>query len=85
MSFRSLLPSWNRYGGYALGFASLPRWARRLYGTPGGRATDLAATLCLRGIYQGTLLLPREMLGLPSATSGPTAPRRPARGPRRDA
>ena len=23
MSFRSLLPSWNRYGGYALGFASL--------------------------------------------------------------
>jgi len=23
VSFRSLLPSWNRYGGYALGFASL--------------------------------------------------------------
>ncbi len=32
----------------ALAFATLPRWARRMYGRPGGPLTDIAATAGLR-------------------------------------
>jgi uncharacterized protein (DUF2236 family) len=46
----------------ALGFASLPRWARRRYGAPGSPSTDFGATLALRAIYRGTALLPRQLL-----------------------
>lgn len=48
----------------ALAFASLPPWARRLYGMPGSPLTDLAATAGLRAFQEaatrggGQLLLP---------------------------
>ena len=41
-----------------LAFASLPRWARRLYGTPGSRLTDVAATAALRAAFESTSRLP---------------------------
>lgn len=42
----------------ALAFATLPRWARRLYGAPGLPTTDLAATVALRALRPATALLP---------------------------
>jgi uncharacterized protein (DUF2236 family) len=45
-----------------LGFASLPRWARKLYGLPGSPLTDLGATAGLRAFREtaarGQSLLP---------------------------
>jgi len=46
----------------ALGFASLPRWARRMYGTPGIGLTDLAATAGLRAFHEGVARLPAGLL-----------------------
>ncbi|HEY0816740.1 MAG TPA: oxygenase MpaB family protein [Pseudonocardia sp.] len=37
---------------------TLPRWARRLYGLPGLRTTDLSATATLRALRATTTLLP---------------------------
>jgi uncharacterized protein (DUF2236 family) len=34
----------------ALGFASMPRWARRTYGSPGLPTTDLSTTLALKAL-----------------------------------
>jgi uncharacterized protein (DUF2236 family) len=48
-----------------LAFASLPRWARRMYGTPGSPLTDLAATAALRTGRQSAARLPRQVLQLP--------------------
>ena len=48
-----------------LAFASLPRWARRMYGTPGSPLTDLAATAALRTARQSAARLPRQVLQLP--------------------
>jgi uncharacterized protein (DUF2236 family) len=48
-----------------LAFASLPRWGRRLYGTPGSPLTDLAATAALRTARQSATHLPRQMLEIP--------------------
>jgi uncharacterized protein (DUF2236 family) len=42
----------------ALAFASMPRWARRLYGTPGLPTTDLGVTLALRAARSAVGLLP---------------------------
>ncbi|NMI00495.1 oxygenase MpaB family protein [Pseudonocardia acidicola] len=41
-----------------LGFMTLPRWARRLYGLPGLPTTDLGASLTLRALHGATDLLP---------------------------
>jgi uncharacterized protein (DUF2236 family) len=41
-------PAWASLAGLAA--ASLPRWARRLYGLPGLPTTDVAATLGLRAL-----------------------------------
>ncbi|HEY6278856.1 MAG TPA: oxygenase MpaB family protein [Streptosporangiaceae bacterium] len=41
-----------------LGFASLPRWARRMYGLPGTPLTDLAVTASLRALREGTDRMP---------------------------
>ena len=61
----------------ALGFASLPRWARRMYRLPGLPTTDLAAAVTLAGLRASVHLIPmgvregphrkaaRERLGLP--------------------
>jgi uncharacterized protein (DUF2236 family) len=42
----------------ALGFATMPRWARRLYGAPGLPTTDAAATLALRALRATAARLP---------------------------
>lgn len=41
-----------------LAFATLPRWARRLYGLPGLPSTDLAASVSLRALRVATGVLP---------------------------
>ena len=51
----------------ALAFASLPRWARRMYGTPGSPVTDLTATVTLRALREATTRIPRQLLGMPPA------------------
>jgi uncharacterized protein (DUF2236 family) len=38
--------------------ATLPRWARRLYGLPGLPTTDLSAAVALRALHTTTTLLP---------------------------
>ena len=50
-----------------LAFATLPRWARRLYGTPGSPLTDLGATVALRMARQSTTHIPRQLIYLPAA------------------
>lgn len=42
----------------ALGFASLPRWARRMYGVPTTPLTDLAVTAGLHAVREGTTRIP---------------------------
>ncbi|HEY4419688.1 MAG TPA: oxygenase MpaB family protein [Pseudonocardia sp.] len=42
----------------SLALATLPRWARRMYGLPGMPTTDLGATLTLRTLRTATHLLP---------------------------
>ncbi|HXV94192.1 MAG TPA: oxygenase MpaB family protein [Pseudonocardia sp.] len=41
-----------------LALATLPRWARRMYGLPGLPTTDLGATLALRALRTATDMLP---------------------------
>jgi uncharacterized protein (DUF2236 family) len=45
-----------------LAFASLPRWARRLYGLPGSPLTDLGATAALRAFQEGFSRVPGQLL-----------------------
>jgi uncharacterized protein (DUF2236 family) len=54
-----------------LAFASLPRWARRMYGAPGIPVTDLSTTVTLRTLHQATTRIPRQLLGMPPATMPP--------------
>jgi uncharacterized protein (DUF2236 family) len=49
-----------------LGFAALPRWARRLYGVPASPLADLATTATLRALYAGTGHGPGDRLILPA-------------------
>lgn len=49
-----------------LGFASLPRWARRMYGLPATPLTDAAATAGLHAFQQGASRIPGQLL-LPAA------------------
>lgn len=50
----------------ALAFASLPRWARRLYRMPGSPLTDLGATVGLRAFQEAATRIPGQYL-LPAA------------------
>jgi uncharacterized protein (DUF2236 family) len=50
-----------------LAFASLPRWARRMYGTPGSPLTDVGATVALRMAHQSVTHIPRQLIYLPAA------------------
>ena len=50
-----------------LAFASLPRWARRMYGMPGSPLTDAGATVALRMAHQSTTHIPRQLIYLPAA------------------
>jgi uncharacterized protein (DUF2236 family) len=49
-----------------LGYATLPSWARRLYGTPGLQLTEPAVTLALRAAYESTTRIPPRVLMLPA-------------------
>jgi uncharacterized protein (DUF2236 family) len=51
-------PIWTMVAGLA--FALLPGWARRVYGLPGLPATDLTATLMLRGLRAALLQVPER-------------------------
>jgi uncharacterized protein (DUF2236 family) len=64
----------------SLAFATLPRWARRMYGAPGSPLTDLAATAALVTAHQSTTRLRRQLLYLPAAV----AARRRVRAHERD-
>ena len=58
-----------------LALASLPRWARRLYGAPGIPVTDLSVTVTLRALHQATTRIPHQLLGMPpAALAAPAAP-----------
>ena len=48
-----------------LAFASLPRWARRLYGAPAVPVTDLSTTLALRTLRKAATRIPRRVLAMP--------------------
>ena len=50
-----------------LAFATLPRWARRLYGAPGSPLTDAAATAALVAAHQSATRIPPRLLFLPAA------------------
>jgi uncharacterized protein (DUF2236 family) len=50
-----------------LALASLPRWARRMYGAPGSPVTDLSTTLTLRALHQAVSRVPRRALGRPAS------------------
>jgi uncharacterized protein (DUF2236 family) len=50
-----------------LAFATLPRWARRMYGLPGSPLTDLGATVALRMAHQSVTRIPRQLIYLPAA------------------
>jgi uncharacterized protein (DUF2236 family) len=52
-------PLWTGVSG--LGFALLPRWARRLYGSPALPTTDAAATATLRALRLSLLALPAHV------------------------
>ena len=62
LALKLMLPPLN-----TLAFASLPRWARRMYGTPGSPLTDAGATVALRMAHQSTTRIPRQLLYLPAA------------------
>jgi uncharacterized protein (DUF2236 family) len=61
LPLRLLVPPLN-----VLGYASLPRWARRMYGTPAIGLTDSAVTLALRAAYESTTRLPPQVFMLAS-------------------
>ncbi|MEW1845519.1 oxygenase MpaB family protein [Nonomuraea angiospora] len=50
-----------------LSFATLPRWARRLYGLPATPVGDLWATATLRTLHTGIGLVPGDVLYSPAA------------------
>ena len=52
-----------------LAFATLPGWARRLYGTPGIALTDAAANLALRALHESTARIPPQLLFMPEAAA----------------
>jgi uncharacterized protein (DUF2236 family) len=65
LPLRLLVPPLN-----VLGYASLPKWARRMYGTPAIGLTDAAVTLALRAAFESTTRMPPQVFQL-------TGPRRP--------
>jgi uncharacterized protein (DUF2236 family) len=59
LPLRLLVPPLN-----VLGYASLPRWARRMYGTPAIGLTDGAVTLALRAAFESSTRLPPQVFQL---------------------
>jgi uncharacterized protein (DUF2236 family) len=64
-----------------LAFASLPRWARKMYGAPGSPLTDIAATAALIAVHQSITRIPPRLLYLPVTVAGRSRFRRSASGP----
>ena len=56
LPLRLLVPPLN-----VLAYASLPRWARRMYGTPAIGLTDAAVTLALRAAFEPSTRLPPQV------------------------
>jgi len=52
-----------------LAFATLPRWARQMYGTTGSALTDVAATAALRAVFESTRRIPPRLLFVPGAVA----------------
>jgi len=71
LPLKLLLPSLN-----TLAFASLPRWARKMYGAPGSPVTDIGATAALRAAYESTSRIPRRLLFMPAAAAAARRRRR---------
>ncbi|MGY1749858.1 oxygenase MpaB family protein [Modestobacter sp. SYSU DS0511] len=57
--FTPARPAWSTLAG--LGAATLPQWARRLYGLPGLGITDAAATAAVRAFRQAALAVPARV------------------------
>jgi uncharacterized protein (DUF2236 family) len=73
------MPAWVRYltparaawGTLAsLAFATLPRWARRMYRMPGLGLTDAGATAALKALRQAMLALPQRARRSPIVWAG---------------
>jgi uncharacterized protein (DUF2236 family) len=62
LPLRLLVPPMN-----VLAYASLPRWARRMYGTPAIGLTDAAVTVALRAAFESTSRMPPQVFSLGSA------------------
>ncbi len=62
LPLRLMVPPLN-----VLGFASMPAWARRLYGTPGLGLAEPAVSLALRAAFETTTRLPPHLFLAPSA------------------
>jgi uncharacterized protein (DUF2236 family) len=62
LPLRLIVPPLN-----VLGYASLPRWARRMYGTPALGLTDAAVTLALRAAFESTTRMPPQVFQLAAA------------------
>jgi uncharacterized protein (DUF2236 family) len=60
-----------------LAYASLPRWARRMYGTPAIGLTDAAVTLALRAAFESSTRIPPQLLMM-AGTADARSSRRPA-------
>ncbi|HEX4018972.1 MAG TPA: oxygenase MpaB family protein [Frankiaceae bacterium] len=60
-------PAWYGLGGLA--FALLPRWARRMYRLPAVPMTDLGATLAVRALHGGLMLMPKAQRDGPALTA----------------
>ena len=60
-------------GVTTLAFATLPRWARRLYRMPGSPLTDLTATASLRALRESTTGKPGQLVIMPAARAGVSA------------
>jgi uncharacterized protein (DUF2236 family) len=68
---RFLTPAQPAWGGLAvLAFASLPRWARRMYSMPGLGLGDAAATAGLKAFRQAVLPLPQRVRRSPIVWAG---------------
>jgi uncharacterized protein (DUF2236 family) len=64
-----------------LGFATLPRWARRLYGIPASPLTDLAVTASLRALHEAVSRGAGDRLVLPSTRAARDRARAVQSGP----
>ena len=74
-------PAWLAAAGLA--FATLPPWARRLYGLPGLPTTDLGASLAVRGLRPRSRTLPAAAAGGAALPAGEGADGRHAGAPAR--